>query len=218
MVQTNPKFFSKLRTPSFFAFVYACTTVVIALMCVGKYCSLSEVQAKAYAKVPVYPTPQAPFLCVKWLFASRYVVDICPEWAWYCPVQYGQQFAIACCVFATLQQEMWLRRGVHGGIATCAVIRRGAMPSSGYSFIACGWRDCWLEKNNRFANQCCGINEFVVFKSTSLLVLMFTNSCNTSAAEPAENSHHRMQLICAPFLTSQAEFSLSWIALLSTKS
>lgn len=47
---------------------------------------LCEVQAKAYAKVPVYPPTQTPlFSCEVTVCVRICCVDIFQKWAWYCP-------------------------------------------------------------------------------------------------------------------------------------
>lgn len=69
---------------------------------------LCEVQAKAYAKVPVYPPTRTPlFSCEVTVCVRICCVDIFQKWAWYCPPQFGQQFT--CVGFCDTKQEMWSR-------------------------------------------------------------------------------------------------------------
>lgn len=138
---------------------------------------LCEVQAKAYAKVPVYPPTQTPlFSCEVTVCVRICCVDIFQKWAWYCPPQFGQQFT--CVGFCDTKQEMWSRwrqkkKKSLANVSSAGVLQCPALATLSLLVVdgtAAGW------KKNCFSNQCCGINEFDVVKSTSSLVWMFANS------------------------------------------
>lgn len=139
---------------------------------------LCEVQAKAYAKVPVYPPTRTPlFSCEVTVCVRICCVDIFQKWAWYCPPQFGQQFT--CVGFCDTKQEMWSRWRQKKKKKAWLMCRLPAFCNAQlWPLFHCLWLMGLLlaEKKNCFSNQCCGINEFDVVKSTSSLVWMFANS------------------------------------------
>lgn len=154
-----------------FAFVCIRTTVVTALMYVGKYCSCVKYKLKHMLKCLYIP------LCEVTVCVRICCVDIFQKWAWYCPPQFGQQFT--CVGFCDTKQEMWSRwrqkkkKKSLANVSSAGVLQCPALATLSLLVVdgtAAGW------KKNCFSNQCCGINEFDVVKSTSSLVWMFANS------------------------------------------
>lgn len=159
-----------------------CTLVLLLwLHWRSKLLFLCEVQDKAYAKVPVYPPPPPPYPNPLFLWEVTVCTKIC------CGTSVRSELGTApyymasdsplCVVFATLQPEMWSRRGLNKDLADDMLSARVPQcPALASLLWLCGWSDRWLKKKNCFANQCCGVNEFHIFKSTCYLVLVFTNT------------------------------------------
>lgn len=173
MVQTISKNFL-LRTPSF-ALVYTRTTVVIALVYVGECCSCVKYKLKHMLKVPVYPPTQTYFFvwndCLRqnmlWTTSFRSELGTAPH---------NLASNSLLCAFATLKQEMWSWT-FNKGPAMCRL--PVCCNAQLWPHFHCLWLMWLLAEKNCLANQCCGVNEFDVFKSTWCLVLMFPNSFKT---------------------------------------
>lgn len=154
-----------------FAFVCIRTTVVTALMYVGKYCSCVKYKLKHMLKCLYIP------LCEVTVCVRICCVDIFQKWAWYCPHNLASNSLVW--AFAIRSRKCDQDEGKKkkkkslANVSSAGVLQCPALATLSLLVVdgtAAGW------KKNCFSNQCCGINEFDVVKSTSSLVWMFANS------------------------------------------
>lgn len=132
---------------------------------------LCEVQAKAYAKVPVYPPVWSD--CLRQNMLCRHLSEVSlvlPPTIW--P-------AIHLCGLLryeagnVIKMKAKKKKKSLANVSSAGVLQCPALATLSLLVVdgtAAGW------KKNCFSNQCCGINEFDVVKSTSSLVWMFANS------------------------------------------